>query len=491
MWKLSRLFGESLKETGPRITRLYAVTIGGLAVVGLLAAAALLLELAQPTPWLLNPVQFGSLLTLHGIIMVFLVTVHLFPAVLGTAFIPKAVGASKLAMPRANLFGWLLFTLGSVAVVCGAQFGRHQGGWKMTLPPDVGAEPAFVVLVAGLGATALASLIVNLSLVATVFAGKHRSISLSAVPLSAWFFVFGSLMQLVVVPARFWFLAARLPGVDEALINPIAGIEPSVLLRHLFWIYANPAILSVLLPAIGVACAIIEGDRSRVRLPRRSLLAGGIALSLLGLVSWGQHLLTAFDPGFVAVSGSLYGLLTIVPATLIFFVLLRHWLPGGPYPSVPNLALFGQISTFAVLVLSGVALAVPATGVHLHNTYTTVAHLHFGVIGIGVMGFVAGAAHFRSRTAQQLSKTPILGMILGLHATFIPLILIGLGGAPRAYQNYAPGAHSSHIIAAIGGLVLIVSVIGWLVDVWRTGRRTAVPAIVSSQDRVGDYAAEV
>lgn len=458
-----------------QIGRRYAITIALVTVFGLAAAAAILLELATARPDILESSRFGVVLTAHGITMVFLVLIPLFPAVLGNLVLPRAVGASNTALPKLNRLGWYLFTAGALIVILAIEVGGYDGGWKMLLPPEYAARKGFFALVVGLLAVTLAGCCLNLALVGTIFNRRHRTITLPQLPLFVWFFALGMLLQLVVLPARVWYLLLHIdPGIADLLTPPSVAHIFLEFKQQLFWLYVNPAVLSVMLPAVGVACAVV-GGKQEARLPRRSLLVSGLALSLLTLVSWGQHLLTTVGNEFVAVMGSMFGLLTLIPGTVIFGLLVRAWLQNRPTHGPINIALLGQILTFGVLAFSGIALATPSLGVHLHNTYVTVGHLHFGAVGIGFIGFVAGAMYWwpqlsSRRSSLSWNRIWLSGTVAGLLITFVPLLLIGFSGAPRAYNDYGRETQGAHLVAAIGGVILIVSLIGWILQCWRGGR---------------------
>lgn len=457
------------------IGRQYAVAIALATVFGLAAAASILLELATARPDVLDGSRFGVVLTAHGITMVFLVLIPLFPAVLGNLLIPGAVGAPNTALPSLNRLGWYLFTGGALMVILAVEIGGYDGGWKMQLPPEYAARNSFIVLAVGLLVVTMAGCCLNLALLGTIFGRRDRSVSLSQLPLFVWFFALGMLLQLIVVPARVWYLLLHIDSRIADLLTPPSVAH--VLLEfklQLFWLYVNPAVLSIVLFAVGVACAVI-GGKEVGRLPRRSLLASGLALSLFTLVSWGQHLLTAVGSEFVAVMGSLFGLLTLIPGTVIFGILLRAWLQKRPSHGPVNIALLGQLLTFGVLAISGIILATPSLGVHLHDTYVTVGHLHFGAVGIGMIGFVAGTMYWWPQISTRNLRTSwnrvwLSGTVAGLFITFVPLLIIGLGAAPRAYNDYARETQGAHLLAAFGGSILILSLLGWMVHCWRGGR---------------------
>ncbi|HOD65564.1 MAG TPA: cbb3-type cytochrome c oxidase subunit I [candidate division Zixibacteria bacterium] len=458
------------------IARLYAAGIGIAFAIGLAAAAALLAELATPRPDLLDNTRFGAVLTLHGTVMVFLVLIPMLPAVIGNLLVPQAVGAAQTALPRLTLAGWGAYVLGAAGVIAGAELSGYQGGWRMILPPEVGTERAYGVLAAGLAAAAIATTLVNVALAWTILSRRHRTVPMAEMPLLAWFFLLGSLVQTAVVPIRLFFLLLQSSaGLAESAAAWFGAADPVSFQQTLFWMYANPAILAVVLPAAGIALDLLGGAGRPVRLPRRTLITAGMAVALLSLVSWGQHLLTAAEGSRMAAAGSLYGLLAIVPATVIFGLLLRAWLRARLAEPALNAALFGQAAAFAALAASGSALAAPGLGVHLQDTYATVGHLHFGALGIGVMAFVAGTIHARSRSgdprcAGRAAARWIYGMTAGLLLTFLPLAVVGAQGAPRAFHEYARGTQPAHLIAAAGGAVLIVSLAGLAIHLRRGAR---------------------
>lgn len=459
------------------IGRRYAFVIGLVAIIGLAAAATLLLELATPHPDILDSSRFGVMLTAHGITMIFLVLIPLFPAVLGNLIIPRAVGAGNTAFPRLNLLGWYFFIIGALAVVIAIEVGGYDGGWKMSIPPEYGARMGFTLLVIGLLAVTVSGACLNLALLVTIFGRRHRSIKLARLPLFVWFLAMGLMIQFAVIPARLWFLLLQLDFLMPSLLTLSLPVDEILSFKQtLFWIYVNPAVLSTILPAVGVACALVGGKDDWKWLPRQKVLIGGLALSLLILVSWGQHLLTAADRELVAVMGSLYGLLSLIPLLWISRILIQAWLHHRTSHALKNTVLLGLVISGALLALSSVVLAAPSLGVHLHNTYVTVSHLHFGAIGIGIIGFIGGVIHWwpwlsTCNPKVSWSRLWLMGIITGLLVTFLPLLVIGLYGVPRAYHEYSLETQGAHILTAIGGAILLVSLIGWMIHCWCGGRK--------------------
>ena len=107
-----------------RIAILYLISITFFFFIGGAFAGLIRLELLTPQPDLVASDTYNKLLSMHGIIMIFLFLVPSVPATLGNFLIPIMLGARDLAFPKINLLSWYLYIVRRNADAGGAGAGR-------------------------------------------------------------------------------------------------------------------------------------------------------------------------------------------------------------------------------------------------------------------------------------------------------------------------------------------------------------------------------
>ena len=140
--------------------------------------------------------------------------------------------------------------------------------------------------------------------------------------------------------------------------------------------------------------------------------------------------------------------------------------------------------------LTTLALAIPALGMYLHNSYFTVAQLHLLLLGTVLTSFLAGLFHWlptliNREYSHSLGYLAAAGMLLGSIATFTPLFILGTQGSPKGLHSYPEQFQTLHLLSSIGAIVLVASLIlGMAVAVWSWYRGKPSSATLR-QDSVG------
>ncbi len=462
------IFGSDSRGIGFR----YLINCGAFLLVGLATALALQIEMFSASRQFLDSQMFGEVLTQHGMLMVFVFLLPLFPGTLGNLVLPAALGVKNLAMPRLNLVGWLCHLIGGVLIVVSIELGAYTSGWTMLMPAGVPAS-TYVALLVGLALCAGSVLGLAICILRTILSRKHRAIAVKQLPLIAWFFCFWALVQILVTPIRvatlvLAILAANKNGAALSLVDA----DGIVRYQQLFWLYTGPAILATLLPAIGITFEVLSAHARKHLVSRTKYVIVGIGLALLILVSGSQHLITVPEQEKLAAIGSLFASLTVVPLFLIVISWLGMVLQARGIRSVPLTFIRLQIVLMALSLPGTLALAIPALGVYLHNSYFAVAHLHLLILGTVTTSFLAGLFHWLTlltgrEYSQRLARLVAGGLLVGIVVTFAPLFLLGSKGSPKNLHVYPEQFQTLHQISTAGAVVLCGSlVLGVAVAVW-------------------------
>lgn len=457
-------FRKILEFGSRRIGLLYLVSCAAFLLVGTTCALVVQIDLSKLISGFLDPEQFGKAITQHGMVMVFVFLLPLMAGTLGNLALPAALGVKNLALPWINLLGWFCHVTGGILVLVSVELGSYSSGWTMLMPPAEN-KLLFGSLIAGLTLCACSVLTQSICIASSILSRRCRAIDLSQLSLFVWFFLFWAIINILVAPVRIVTLAlvslaGNSPGSYLSLLDP-TGI---VRYQQLFWFYAGTAILAALLPAIGTTFEILSAQTRSLFASRTRLVVAGVGLSLLIMLSWGQNLITAADQEKLAATGSLFAAFTIVPLLLIVFSCLSMMFEARKFLTVPLALIWIQLASMMIASLTTLALAIPALGVYLHNSYFTVAQLHLLLLGTVLTSFLAGLFHWlptltKREYSRSLGYLVAAGMLLGSIVTFAPQFILGTLGSPKGLHSYPEQFQSLHLLSSIGAIVLVASLL--------------------------------
>jgi cytochrome c oxidase subunit 1 len=152
----------------------------------------------------------------------------------------------------------------------------------------------------------------------------------------------------------------------------------------------------------------------------------------------------------------------------------------------------GFVSLFVSGGLSGLFLGQAAVDIPLHDTYFVVAHFHL-IMGVAaVFALFAGTYFWFPRMfgrmmSERLGRVHFVLTFAGVYATFLPMYLAGIAGAPRRYAfHYNPATGEG--LQYLAGLVPVTRFISYAAFItiaaqlvflfnlawsWRRGARAA------------------
>lgn len=438
------------------------------AAVAVAAALGMHYELLTPMLDRFEAQTFGALLSLHGMLMIYVVAVPAFPAVLGHALLPKALGIEELPFPRLARSAWHLHALAGAVLVLGFLAGGTEAGWmfdaefggRFTSPNTTPA--ALGVLLA-----ALAISTTSLSLVATILTWRRDGDRSRPVPpLVSAFFLAGAsglVAGAFLIVAMALVLVDRLLGIS--LFDWTTGGDPQ-LFAALFRRFVSPAFSLVLLGALGTVHAVI-GARADAQPTRREGVLAGIALAVIalaGLVVWvGPEGPVGGSSSSDAIGAVLNADLVAAAGFLIagILALLKR---GGARLDTAMIYALGFLPTLVLSLSTGLLLAIPATRAMAASTAFASTQLHVTLLGALAMAFLAGVHHawpelVGRRISEPLGRAAAALTIFGLYAMLLPSFLIGLAGESFRVNAYPPELAIPHVLAAAGSTVLIAGVI--------------------------------
>ena len=438
--------------------RLGLMYIGGglfFFVVAGLQAVTIRLQLAIPDNHLVPPQVFNRLMTMHGTAMVFLVGMPILTGFFNY-LVPLMVGATDLAFPRLNSFGFWLWFFGALLLYFSYIGG--DGLYGAGSAPDVGwfayaplTERPFSrgnstdywilsIFLTSVGSTATA-----INLIATAFSMRCKGMTLNKMPVLAWLAVVVAFMMLVALPplsaAQAMLLLDRYLGAH--FFDTQAG-GSALLWQHFFWIFGHPEVYILVIPAFAFASEIIPVFSRKVIFGYQVMVAASIAIAFISMGVWAHHM---FSVGMTPASNAFFAtstMLVSVPTGIKIFNWLGTIWGGKIRLRMPMLFSLAFLFQFLIAGLTGIMLGVVPFDWQLTDSYFVVAHFHYVLIG-GIVFIVFAAIYywFPKATGRMLSET--LGkwhfwlFLIGFHLTFDTLHFAGLLGMPRRIYTYPAG----------------------------------------------------
>ena len=166
-----------------------------------------------------------------------------------------------------------------------------DGGWFMYPPlssaafsPGIGAD----VWLLGITSIEVSAIATAVEVIVTVLRYRAAGMSLSRMPIFAWYILVVAVMILTAFPPMI--LGSLLLEVERALDWPFFQVENGgdpLLWQHLFWLFGHPEVYIIFLPAAGMIATILpvmaRTTSAGLRLGRGcGCVAGGAQLRALG-----------------------------------------------------------------------------------------------------------------------------------------------------------------------------------------------------------------
>jgi cytochrome c oxidase subunit 1 len=457
------------------IGRRYIVTAFVYFAFGGAAALLMRLQLMRPESHLVGPDLYDQLFTMHGTSMMFLFAVPIMGG-MGIYLVPLMVGTRNVAFPRLNALGYYLFLIAGIML---------WGSFLVGMGPDAGwfgYVPLSTAFSAGkrvdlwaqlISLTEIASLIVAVEIIVTVFKQRAPGMTLDRVPLFVWAQLVTQFMVIFAMPAVMLgttFIALdRLVGTQ--LFNYTEGGD-ALLWQHLFWFFGHPEVYIIFIPALGIVSSIITTFTQRPMFGYMALVLALVSTGFIGFGLWAHHMFATGLPQLGLTYFTAASMIIAIPSGIQIFCWIASLWRGRPTFPTPMLFVLGFVAIFVLGGLSGVTLASVPFDLQVHDTYYVVAHFHYVLLGGAVFPLIGGIYYwFPKMTGRMMDdsrgKLNFWLLFLGFNITFFPMHILGFQGMPRRVYTYPAEmgwatlnmvASLGTVLLAIGGLVFLYNV---------------------------------
>ncbi len=455
------IFATNHRVIGLRYLLLSLVAVvAGTLISGAMRIHLIFPNLIVPGFGLIKPEDYLALVTLHGTLMLFFVLTLAPQAGFGNIILPAQIGASRMAFPRLNGFAFWLMAL-ALTVLIATGFipgGAPISGW--TAYPPLSAIAAagpgqglgmdlWLVAIALFG---ISSILNATNTLATILTLRCPGMTWSRLPLTVWSWFTAALLTIVafsvLLAAILLLFSDRhagtsffLPAGD--LVNGTlhaTGAGSPLLWLHLFWFFGHPEVYIAILPGMGLTSMILANFARRPVFAYRMMILTTLLIGGLGILVWGHHMFVAGLNPFVGTAFSISTMAIALPSTAKVLSWLCTLWRSRPRYDTPMLYALGFVSLFVAGGLTGPILAQPILDSYLNNTYFVVAHFHLIMAMAGIFGLFAATSYWfpllcGRHMSEKIGRWHFWLSITLAYATFLPMHIAGLMGAPRHYAQ--------------------------------------------------------
>ncbi len=452
-------------------------TVTGIALIGIAGSLAMIfrLELSAPGLQFLTADTYNTFMSAHGIVMIGGILLGVGGAM--NYLVPLLIGASDMAFPRLNAFGFWITVPAALLIVAGMVFGGWDTGWTGYPPLSARAPLGIQLFFLGVYFIGLSSILGALNLLVTVARMRAPGMTLFRMPIFVWASVATSLIALtatqLIALSFLMVLVQRLLGMGffDPNLTPEAvamGAPPGnpLLFQHLFWFYSHPAVYVFILPGLGIISELLPVFARKPLFGYKWIAMSSLTIALVGFLVWAHHMFTAGMEEYLRLPFSYTTLLVAVPTGVKFFSWVATLWKGRISLETPMLFVLGAISVFLIGGLTGPPNGTVTTDLQLHDTYWIVGHFHATMFGGFVFPFFAAIYYWYPKVtgrmfSESLGKIHFWLMTPSFWVMSLVQQQIGLMGMRRRIADYDPalGIQSQQIAITIAGYIIFASVL--------------------------------
>jgi cytochrome c oxidase subunit I+III len=447
-------------------------------------------QLAVPDNDLVGPEAFNQLFTMHGTIMMFLFVVPMLEGF--TIYVaPLQLGARDMPMPRLNAYGYWVYLAGGIFLLSSAFAGAvPDSGWFAYVPlTRADFSPGLNLDFWLLGVTMLevSGIVAAIEVVTLVARFRASGMSVGRIPVFVWASFVASVMILFAFPPLV--AGTVLLELDRKLgtvfYDATAGGDP-LLWQHLFWWFGHPEVYIQLIPALGMAAAIVTAASGRRMAGRTAVIASIVAIGILSFGLWVHHM---YATGIPLLATSLFtaaSFMIAIPTGVIIMSFIGTMWWGRITWTTSMHYVAGFVFIFVAGGITGVMVAMVPFDWQAHDTYFIVAHLHYVLVGGSLFPILGALHHWMPKLTgrvmnERAGKVAFWLNIVGFNLAFFPQHTLGLFGMPRRVWTYEGGLgwESLNLLSTSGSYIMGVGMLIFTVNL-ALAHRPGVPAAAAN-----------
>lgn len=431
-------------------------------------------ELFVPGLQLVEPNFFNQMTTMHGLIMVFGAVM---PATVGLAnwMIPLMIGAPDMALPRMNNMSfWILpFAFSLLLMSLFMEGGAPNFGWTFYAPLSTTyGPPSTDFFILGVHMMGISSILGAINVIVTVVNMRAPGMTYMKMPLFVWTWFITAFLLVMVMPVLAGAVTMMLTDrhFGTSFFDAAGGGDP-VLFQHIFWFFGHPEVYIMILPAFGIASAIIPTFSRKPLFGYASMVYATASIALLSFVVWAHHMFTVGMPLTAELFFMYATVLIAVPTGVKVFNWIATMWQGSITYETPMLYALAFVILFTIGGFSGVMLAMAPVDMQYHDTYFVVAHFHYVLFPGAIFGTIAAVYYWFPKWSgrmysEKIAKVQFWLSIVFVNLTFFPMHFSGLAGMPRRIPDYAIQFADFNMWSSIGAFGLGLTQLLFMYNLW-------------------------
>lgn len=433
-------------------------------IVGGIFSLVVRAELMEPGLQFLDPSTYNEFMTMHALVMIF---GAIMPGFVGLAnwMVPMEVGASDLALPRVNNWGFWLLPFAFVLLFSGFFMpgGAPQFGWTMYPPMILQMGAAFPFMIFAIHLMGISSITGSINVAVTILNMRAPGMTLMKMPIFAWSWLITAYLLIVTMPVLAGAVTMLLTDkyFGTSFFDATGGGDP-ILYEHIFWFFGHPEVYIMILPAFGIISTIIPTFARKPLFGYESMVYALACIGFLSMIVWAHHMFADGLPLPAEIFFMFSTMLISVPTGVKIFNWVATMWRGSMTYETPMLFAIAFVVLFSIGGFSGLMMAMAPVDFQYHNTYFIVAHFHYVLVPGAAFSIIAAVYYWLPKWTgvmynEKLGQVHFWLSLVFINVIFFPQHFLGLAGMIRRTADYPVQFADWNMVSSIGAFAFFAS----------------------------------